>query len=648
MKAVLTSVASTQTSISLADFNEQREPVTSTCVAPDLSESHDSALPRELRNRIHNLFDRIEREFEREYQKLCAENYALQEKLEKFEEGDHNESSNFSKKLTASQLSHRIKQQYKQSTSRLVSTLRPIGGVLALPAPTGGGSGSNASVGAGESTMRSSANTAATASWGAAGYNRSWKLANRFVGHRDGLWEVTTFQNLLGTYQVHFFISFSGLQCSCLLVYSGHSGSVNSVRFRAADQLMLTCSGDGTAHLIRLPQKFFEVSQVGETSAVEPSNDTPAANKSHPSAVPGNSVASTPMVIRDPTSVFQSATLSFGDGGNSTSLALAEGVVESAPLAAADFLSGRNHLVTASWDRLGRLYDVNTGQEVHSLTGHDHQLTDVRCAEQLPVVVTSARDSTFRLWDFRTPRLQIHVQQAHSRDARRHPVMKLTHHVREPFSTTKFLHEDLPSDVEQRDDSVIITELPVPLLFVEMDDGRVFELLRNLTVSTAQFLPSCPPDLLISAGTDRICRLWDLRKCRSPLFTIRTDAGINRLAVLQSGALLDARRRTSLPSTVADTSTALSAPDLVPSTATSSAAAAASATALSCIFALPLDNRTVRFIDISGSRISRISRNSAQGHTRAITSVAWAGPGAYDLFTAGFDHQLLAWQLQIA
>uniref|UniRef100_A0A0X3PFL0 WD repeat-containing protein 37 n=2 Tax=Schistocephalus solidus TaxID=70667 RepID=A0A0X3PFL0_SCHSO len=364
---------------------------------------------------------------------------------------------------------------------------------------------------------------------------------------------------------------------------------------------MLTCSGDGTAHLIRLPQKFFEVSQAGETSAVEPSNDTPAANKSHPSAeplpsltasqhdteanadVPGNSVASTPMVIRDPTSVFQSATLSFGDGGNSTSLALAEGVVESAPLAAADFLSGRNHLVTASWDRLGRLYDVNTGQEVHSLTGHDHQLTDVRCAEQLPVVVTSARDSTFRLWDFRTPRLQIHVQQAHSR-----------------------------------------------------------------TVSTAQFLPSCPPDLLISAGTDRICRLWDLRKCRSPLFTIRTDAGINRLAVLQSGALLDARRRTSLPSTVADTSTALSAPDLVPSTSTSSAAAAASATALSCIFALPLDNRTVRFIDISGSRISRISRNSAQGHTRAITSVAWAGTGAYDLFTAGFDHQLLAWQLQIA
>ncbi|VDM04201.1 unnamed protein product [Schistocephalus solidus] len=44
--------------------------------------------------------------------------------------------------------------------------------------------------------------------------------------------------------------------------------------------------------------------------------------------------------------------------------------------------------------------------------------------------------------------------------------------------------EDLPGDVEQRDASVIITELPVPLLLVEMDDGRVFEILRNLSLAS--------------------------------------------------------------------------------------------------------------------------------------------------------------------
>ncbi|VDL94744.1 unnamed protein product [Schistocephalus solidus] len=43
--------------------------------------------------------------------------------------------------------------------------------------------------------------------------------------------------------------------------------------------------------------------------------------------------------------------------------------------------------------------------------------------------------------------------------------------------------EDLPGDVEQRDASVLITELPVPLPFVEMDDGRVFQILKNVSLA---------------------------------------------------------------------------------------------------------------------------------------------------------------------
>ncbi|VDL92554.1 unnamed protein product [Schistocephalus solidus] len=53
--------------------------------------------------------------------------------------------------------------------------------------------------------------------------------------------------------------------------------------------------------------------------------------------------------------------------------------------------------------------------------------------------------------------------------------------------------EDLPGDVEQQYASVIIAELTVPLPLVEMDDGRVFEILRNLRViqvlSAGLFLP---------------------------------------------------------------------------------------------------------------------------------------------------------------
>ncbi|VDM05846.1 unnamed protein product [Schistocephalus solidus] len=111
--------------------------------------------------------------------------------------------------------------------------------------------------------------------------------------------------------------------------------------------------------------------------------------------------------------------------------------------------------------------------------------------------------------------------------------MKLAHRVREPLRTAKFLHdfpqsvaiprvkvfcqiheagerrkscrlfrgvvesqigfsgavpaykgEGLPGDVEQRDASVVITELSVPLPLVEMDDGRVFEILRIVCLAS--------------------------------------------------------------------------------------------------------------------------------------------------------------------
>ncbi|VDL98377.1 unnamed protein product [Schistocephalus solidus] len=42
--------------------------------------------------------------------------------------------------------------------------------------------------------------------------------------------------------------------------------------------------------------------------------------------------------------------------------------------------------------------------------------------------------------------------------------------------------EYISGDDEQRYASVIITELPVPLPLVEIDYGRVFEILRNLSL----------------------------------------------------------------------------------------------------------------------------------------------------------------------
>lgn len=58
-------------------------------------------------------------------------------------------------------------------------------------------------------------------------------------------------------------------------------------------------------------------------------------------------------------------------------------------------------IITASWDRTAILWDVETKAIIQTLTGHDNELTHCSAHASNRLVVTSSRDSTFRLWDFR-------------------------------------------------------------------------------------------------------------------------------------------------------------------------------------------------------------------------------------------------------
>ncbi|KAF6773190.1 hypothetical protein AHF37_06967 [Paragonimus kellicotti] len=405
----------------------------------------ESVLPREFRQRLYKHFARIEQEFEREYRRLYGENLALQERLEKFEDGDHSESTTLAKKLGASMLSQRIKQQYKQSTSRLVSSLRQSAGHSSsgLLTPTVGPvtSGIMSSPGnvsaAGSSVFGAgTAQGSITLAGQLAGHGGTWQLMNRVCGHRDGLWEVMPYRRLLATASADSTVRLwsNDAHLNCLMIYLGHYGSVNSVRFRHRDHLMLTSSGDGTAHLVRLPfDSLIKVAHAmspgqpagAATAALEAATSALAAevagstnvaiamgsgglrrrttvcflimSPSRKSELTGfdsdegpsvphdppeegspvrtTSTAVAPIHVRHPHAMFQSANLGAGGGSAAASITM-----ESSPLSAADFLTGRDQVVTAGWDRLGRIYDLATGQEMDSLTGHDHQLTDVRCA----------------------------------------------------------------------------------------------------------------------------------------------------------------------------------------------------------------------------------------------------------------------------
>ena len=78
-------------------------------------------------------------------------------------------------------------------------------------------------------------------------------LSRRFVGHTDGVWEITAGNH--GTHVVGTASAdgsariWDSVNGACLAVYRDHKGSVNSIRFHSSEPLACTASGDGSVHV---------------------------------------------------------------------------------------------------------------------------------------------------------------------------------------------------------------------------------------------------------------------------------------------------------------------------------------------------------------------------------------------------------------
>uniref|UniRef100_A0A8D1JL44 WD repeat-containing protein 37 n=1 Tax=Sus scrofa TaxID=9823 RepID=A0A8D1JL44_PIG len=328
----------------------------------EMLEGQDSKLPSSVRSTLLELFGQIEREFEN----LYIENLELRREIETLNErlaaeGQAVDGAELSKGQlktkaghSTSQLSQKLKTTYKASTSKIVSSFKTT-------------------------TSRAVC-----------------QLVKEYVGHRDGIWDVSVARTapvVLGTASAdHTALLWSIETGRSLARYTGHVGSVNSVKFHPSEQLALTASGDQTAHVWRYavqlptPQPVADTSQLCGEDEVECSDkDEPDADADAPSDCP---------TIRAPL----------------TSLKSHQGVV-----IAADWLVGGKQAVTASWDRTANLYDVETSELVHCLTGHDQELTHCCTHPTQRLVVTSSRDTTFRLWDFRDPSIHsVNVFQGHT------------------------------------------------------------------------------------------------------------------------------------------------------------------------------------------------------------------------------------------
>jgi len=335
-------------------FNRSKESET-----PD--DNYIPHLPRHIRDRLHTLFTEIEKEFGDMY----AENLELRRKLEikakkRLNENDSEFKDNH---LNGSELTHKssFKSKGGLSSSHISQKLKTT-------------------YKSGTSKLVSSFKPAS---------NVICKISQELHGHKDGVLDVSSNpfdSNLVGSASsdqtAKLWNPHNG---NCVATYKGHSGSVNCIRFHPKNRLVLTASGDRTVHLWSYDTSSRRLSGLDDDVRLK-DND-------------GNALI-------DHTSQIL----------NGVKDTLMQNSSHTAPVVCCDWLSDAVQFVTASWDRTACLVDSSTNKTVQTITGHEQHLTFVSAHPTNKLVVTSSRDGTFRVCDFRVPTIHtVTVGQGHSR-----------------------------------------------------------------------------------------------------------------------------------------------------------------------------------------------------------------------------------------
>ncbi|GMR42152.1 hypothetical protein PMAYCL1PPCAC_12347, partial [Pristionchus mayeri] len=216
------------------------------------------------------------------------------------------------------------------------------------------------------------------------GDSHRFRLENTFEGHRDGIWFVTS----SSTHNI--VVSASADQTcrvwnlddgECTHVYSGHTGSVNCVSLSNAESLGDLCiasaSGDESVHVWKIPQSG-QFTERRETNEEKEKDDDYSDTQ---------------------------------EGGLSSALIRLTG--HKGVISCCQWLCTSNQIVSGSWDRTANVYEVERGEILNVLTGHEMELTSTAAHPWQKLIATASKDCTFRLWDLREPMQSVAVLQAH-------------------------------------------------------------------------------------------------------------------------------------------------------------------------------------------------------------------------------------------
>uniref|UniRef100_A0A158QL70 WD repeat-containing protein 37 n=1 Tax=Haemonchus placei TaxID=6290 RepID=A0A158QL70_HAEPC len=224
-----------------------------------------------------------------------------------------------------------------------------------------------------------------------------FRLTRRFEGHRDGVWHVTAdaARSICASASADQTARIWSLNSgACLYTYTGHSGSVNCVAFAPSPEsqsggelTVATASGDESAHIWRVTigQHAVLSSDDEEDEKAPVDSGGGDGDTAQSSNVEGARVKNTLMRLTGHTGV----------------------------VIGCDWLAGGSQLITASWDRTANIYDVERGEVLNILSGHELELNHCSAHSNQKLVVTASKDSTFRLWDFRETIQSVAVFQGH-------------------------------------------------------------------------------------------------------------------------------------------------------------------------------------------------------------------------------------------
>ncbi|KAK9874097.1 hypothetical protein WA026_002451 [Henosepilachna vigintioctopunctata] len=429
--------------------NVLNRPASSSLLEGDLFLSHRVDLENEglntaYKSKLYSLFKQIEKEFDNLYQ----ENQNLHEKIDLLNEKlgkdsydkpdcidfENNISKVLSKKLSSASQKSKTAHKLKAQTSRIVSSFK-------------------------------------TPSF-------SCSLVKEYSGHKDGVWEVSVARPgipVIGTASADHSACIWGIESTrCLLQYQGHSGSVNSIRFHPSKDLVLTASGDSSAHIWQAALNWdLPKGQSSEEELEEEVEDK------LDSKIPA---------LRTP---------------------VRELLGHTGAVSAAEWIAGAEHIITASWDRLAILHDVETCTSLVQLAGHDQELTHTSAHPSQKLAVTSSRDTTFRLWDFRESVHSVSVFQGHV----------------ESVTSVVFARDD--KLVSSSDDRCVkvwdLKNMRSPVATIRLDSA-----VNRLSVSTNGFI-AIPHD-------NRNIRLYDLSGQRLARLPRSSRQGHNRMVACATWA----------------------------------------------------------------------------------------------------------------